>query len=142
MVLCLYRVLVQMCKMKAFRELCPDSGPLPHLVTEALRVWYPPRGWGGPVPGPSNLPCSLTLCPQAGTVEWFHLKQQHHQPMVQVRGLGQGGGWSACFSHPCSPRLCPCQGMLEAGKALLSLVQDIIGDLHQCQRTWNKIFHK
>ncbi|XP_039715166.1 protein unc-13 homolog D isoform X3 [Pteropus medius] len=84
----LLRVLVQMCKMKAFRELCPDSGPLPHLVTEALR---------------------------AGTVEWFHLKQQHHQPMVQ--------------------------GMLEAGKALLSLVQDIIGDLHQCQRTWNKIFH-
>lgn len=32
--------------------------------------------------------------------------------------------------------------MLEVGKALLGLVQDIIGDLHQCQRTWNKIFHK
>lgn len=28
-----------MCKMKAFRELCPDSAPLPRLVTEALRVW-------------------------------------------------------------------------------------------------------
>nr|XP_060503688.1 protein unc-13 homolog D [Panthera onca] len=83
----LLRVLVQMCKMKAFRELCPDSAPLPRLVTEALRT---------------------------GTVEWFHLKQQHHQPMVQ--------------------------GMLQAGKALLSLVQDIVGDLHQCQRTWNKIF--
>lgn len=62
--------------------------------------------------------------------------------MVQVRGLGQGGAWGACFSHPCSARRCPCQGMLEAGKALLSLVQDIVGDLHQCQRTWNKIFHK
>ncbi|XP_043317014.1 protein unc-13 homolog D isoform X3 [Cervus elaphus] len=84
----LLRVLVQMCKMKAFGELCPDSPPLPSLVTEALR---------------------------AGTVGWFHLKQQHHQPMVQ--------------------------GLLEMGKALLSLVQDIIGDLHQCQRTWNKIFH-
>ncbi|XP_019499780.1 PREDICTED: protein unc-13 homolog D [Hipposideros armiger] len=84
----LLRVLVQMCKMKAFRELCPDSAPLSHLVTEALRT---------------------------GTVEWFHLKQQQHQPMVQ--------------------------GMLEVGKALLSLVQDIIGDLHQCQHTWNKIFH-
>uniref|UniRef100_A0A8C2RAD8 Unc-13-like protein D n=1 Tax=Capra hircus TaxID=9925 RepID=A0A8C2RAD8_CAPHI len=84
----LLRVLVQMCKMKAFGELCPDSAPLPSLVTEALR---------------------------AGTVGWFHLKQQHHQPMVQ--------------------------GLLEMGKALLSLVQDIIGDLHQCQRTWNKIFH-
>ncbi|XP_062936684.1 protein unc-13 homolog D isoform X2 [Cynocephalus volans] len=83
----LLRVLVQMCKMKAFGELCPDSAPLPHLVTEALRT---------------------------GTIEWFHLKQQHHQPMVQ--------------------------GILEAGKALLNLVQDIIGDLHQCQRTWNKIF--
>ena len=32
------RVLVQMCKMKAFGELCPDSAPLPSLVTEALRV--------------------------------------------------------------------------------------------------------
>ncbi|XP_066091266.1 protein unc-13 homolog D isoform X1 [Saccopteryx bilineata] len=84
----LLRVLVQMCKMKAFRELCPDSAPLPRLVTEALRT---------------------------GTVEWFHLKQQHHQPMVQ--------------------------GMLEASKALLSLVQDIVGDLHQCKHTWNKIFH-
>ncbi|XP_040100467.1 protein unc-13 homolog D isoform X3 [Oryx dammah] len=83
----LLRVLAQMCKMKAFGELCPDSTPLPSLVTEALR---------------------------AGTVGWFHLKQQHHQPMVQ--------------------------GLLEMGKALLSLVQDIIGDLHQCQRTWNKIF--
>ncbi|XP_064439629.1 protein unc-13 homolog D isoform X6 [Mirounga angustirostris] len=81
------RVLVQMCKMKAFRELCPDSTPLPRLVTETLRT---------------------------GTVQWFHLKQQHHQPMVP--------------------------GMLEAGRALLSLVQDIIGDLHQCQHTWNKIF--
>ncbi|XP_060058761.1 protein unc-13 homolog D isoform X3 [Erinaceus europaeus] len=83
----LLRVLVQMCKMKAFGELCPNSAPLPHLVTEALRT---------------------------GTIEWFHVKQQHHQPMVQ--------------------------GMLEEGKALLSLVQDIIADLHQCQRTWNKIF--
>uniref|UniRef100_A0A8I3X0Y3 Unc-13 homolog D n=1 Tax=Callithrix jacchus TaxID=9483 RepID=A0A8I3X0Y3_CALJA len=84
----LLRVLVQMCKMKAFRELCPNTAPLPQLVTEAL---------------------------QTGTTEWFHLKQQHHQPMMQ--------------------------GMLEAGKALLGLVQDIIGDLHQCQRTWDKIFH-
>ncbi|KAG8509595.1 Protein unc-13D [Galemys pyrenaicus] len=85
----LFRVLVQMCKMKAFGELCPDSPPLLHLVVEALR---------------------------AGTVEWFHLKQQHHQPMVQ--------------------------GVLEVGSALLSLVQDIIADLRQCQRTWNKVFQK
>ncbi|XP_028608727.1 protein unc-13 homolog D isoform X2 [Grammomys surdaster] len=82
----LLRVLVQMCKMKAFGELCPDSAPLPRLVSEALRM---------------------------GTVEWFHLMQQHHQPM----------------------------GILEAGKALLSLVQDVTGDLYQCRRTWNKIFH-
>lgn len=44
------------------------------------------------MPEPSDPPCSPPLCPQTGTVEWFHLKQQHHQPMVQVRGLGQGGG--------------------------------------------------
>ncbi|XP_058532680.1 protein unc-13 homolog D isoform X1 [Ochotona princeps] len=84
----LLRVLAQMCKTKAFGELCLDSPPLSQLVTEAL---------------------------QTGTVEWFHLKQQHHQPMVQ--------------------------GVLEAGKALLGLVQDVLGDLHQCLRTWNKIFH-
>ncbi|XP_076791570.1 protein unc-13 homolog D isoform X2 [Arvicanthis niloticus] len=82
----LLRVLVQMCKMKAFGELCPDSAPLPQMVSEALRM---------------------------GTVEWFHLMQQHHQPM----------------------------GILEAGKALLSLVQDVMGDLYQCRCTWNKIFH-
>ncbi|XP_029402010.1 protein unc-13 homolog D [Mus pahari] len=84
----LLRVLVQMCKMKAFGELCPDSAPLSQLVSEALRM---------------------------GTVEWFHLMQQHHQPMVQ--------------------------GILEAGKALLNLVQDVMGDLYQCRHTWNKIFH-
>ncbi|XP_055448023.1 protein unc-13 homolog D [Psammomys obesus] len=84
----LLRVLVQMCKMKAFGELCPDSAPLPQLASEALRT---------------------------GTVEWFHLMQQHHQPMVQ--------------------------DILEAGKALLSLVHDVMRDLYQCHRTWNKIFH-
>lgn len=84
----LLRVLVQMCKMKAFGELCPNSAPLPHLVTEALRI---------------------------GTIEWFHLKQEQHQPMVQ--------------------------DVLEEGKALLGLVQDVAGDLHQCLRIWNKIFH-
>ncbi|XP_037057173.1 protein unc-13 homolog D isoform X2 [Peromyscus leucopus] len=84
----LLRVLVQMCKTKAFGELCPDSVPLPQLVAEALRM---------------------------GTVEWFHLMQQHHQPMVQ--------------------------GILEAGKALLSLVHDVMDDLYQCRHTWNKIFH-
>lgn len=36
----------------------------------------------------------------------------------------------------------PSQGILEAGKALLNLVQDVMGDLYQCRRTWNKIFLK
>lgn len=97
------------------------------------------------MPRPSDPPCSLPLCPQSGTVEWFHLKQQQHQPMVQVRGLRQGGGWGggeAPASHSLLSSPVSCQGMLEVGKALLGLVQDIIGDLHQCQRTWNKIFHK
>lgn len=58
-------------------------------------------------------------------------------------GLQPGGGGRAGWpSQPCSAHFCPCQGILEAGKALLSLVQDIIGDLHQCQHTWNKIFYK
>uniref|UniRef100_G1QLU3 Unc-13 homolog D n=1 Tax=Nomascus leucogenys TaxID=61853 RepID=G1QLU3_NOMLE len=89
----LLRVLVQMCKMKAFGELCPNTAPLPQLVTEAL-----------PAPGPGN-PSLLT----------------------------------ASLSTDCPPL--SLQGILEAGKALLGLVQDIIGDLHQCQRTWDKIFH-
>ena len=58
-----------MCKMKAFGELCPDSAPLPNLVTEALRVRRLPWGWGGRMPGPGTPPCSWPLCPQAGTVE-------------------------------------------------------------------------
>ncbi|XP_072501830.1 protein unc-13 homolog D isoform X5 [Notamacropus eugenii] len=84
----LLRVLIQMCKMKAFAELCPNGAPLSSLVTEVLRT---------------------------GTLEWFHLKQQHHQPMVQ--------------------------DMQEMCKSVLSLVLDVSGDLHQCQRTWNKIFY-
>lgn len=38
--------------------------------------------------------------------------------------------------------LYPSQGILEAGKALLSLVQDVMGDLYQCRRTWNKVFRR
>lgn len=65
--------------------------------------------------------------------------------MVQVGGLGQGRrgrGRGAQALRACSAPLCPCQGLLEAGKALLSLVQDVIGDLLQCRHTWNKIFQK
>lgn len=40
------RVLAQMCKMKAFGELCLDSPPLPQLVTEALQVRLIPPGAG------------------------------------------------------------------------------------------------
>jgi hypothetical protein len=57
------------------------------------------------------------------------------------KGLGLSGG--GCLPlQPYSAHPCSCQGVLEAGKALLSLVQDVLCDLHQCQRTWNKIFHK
>uniref|UniRef100_A0A8B9DBX7 Unc-13 homolog D n=1 Tax=Anser cygnoides TaxID=8845 RepID=A0A8B9DBX7_ANSCY len=52
----LLRVLVQMCKMKAFRELCTLSPDLPKMVSEALK---------------------------SGTTEWFHMKKQHLKPMVK-----------------------------------------------------------
>ncbi|XP_052543608.1 protein unc-13 homolog D isoform X1 [Tympanuchus pallidicinctus] len=52
----LLRVLVQMCKMKAFRELCTLSPDLPKMVSEALK---------------------------SGTTEWFHMKKLHLQPMVK-----------------------------------------------------------
>jgi hypothetical protein len=78
-----------------------------------------------------------------GTVEWFHLMQQHHQPMVQVDSeTGAGGGYVVAAPGTLLKRLHPSQGILEAGKALLNLVQDVMGDLYQCRRTWNKIFHK
>lgn len=38
--------------------------------------------------------------------------------------------------------LYPSQGILEAGKALLNLIRDVMADLYQCRHTWNKIFHK
>ncbi|KAL0594617.1 Protein unc-13-like protein D [Plecturocebus cupreus] len=137
----LLRVLVQMCKMKAFGELCSNTTPLPQLVTEALQVWYSRWGWGRHVLGLAIPPCSRPLCRQTGTTEWFHLKQQHHQPMMQVRVLGrEGGGYRLPLAPLLSPPLSP-KGMLETGKALLGLVQDITGDLHQCQRTWDRIFH-
>lgn len=83
----LLRVLVQMCKMKAFRELCTLSPDLPKMVSEALK---------------------------SGTTEWFHMKKQHLKPMVK--------------------------SMEENGKALAKLLLEVIGDLQQCQKTWNKFF--
>lgn len=78
------RVLVQMCKTKAFGELCPDSAPLSQQVSEALRVGVFPGVGAEAGPLLTNPPFSLPIFQQMGTIEWFHLMQQHHQPMVQV----------------------------------------------------------
>ncbi|XP_071620065.1 protein unc-13 homolog D isoform X2 [Heliangelus exortis] len=83
----LLRVMVQMCKMKAFHELCTLSPDLPQMVSTALK---------------------------SGTKEWFHMKKQHLQPMVK--------------------------SVEENGKALSRLLLEVIGDLQQCQKTWNKFF--
>ncbi|KAM9371241.1 protein unc-13 homolog D [Phaethornis superciliosus] len=83
----LLRVMVQMCKMKAFHELCTLSPDLPQMVSTALK---------------------------SGTKEWFHMKKQHLQPMVK--------------------------SVEENGKALSRLLMEVIGDLQQCQKTWNKFF--
>uniref|UniRef100_A0A8D2LLM5 Unc-13 homolog D n=1 Tax=Varanus komodoensis TaxID=61221 RepID=A0A8D2LLM5_VARKO len=53
----LLRVLVQMCKMKAFRELCTLPLDLQQMVTEALK---------------------------SGTAQWFQMKKQHLKPMVKT----------------------------------------------------------
>ncbi|XP_061867036.1 protein unc-13 homolog D isoform X2 [Colius striatus] len=83
----LLRVLVQMCKMKAFRELCTLSPHLPEMVAIALK---------------------------SGTTEWFHMEKQHLKPMLK--------------------------SMEENGKALSRLLLEVIGDLQQCQKIWNKFF--
>ncbi|NXG29259.1 UN13D protein, partial [Dromaius novaehollandiae] len=83
----LLRVLVQMCKMKAFRELCTLSPDLPKMVSEALK---------------------------SGATEWFHLKKQHLKPMMK--------------------------SMEENGKALAKLLLEVIEDLQQCNKIWNKFF--
>ncbi|NXF69063.1 UN13D protein, partial [Ciccaba nigrolineata] len=83
----LLRVLVQMCKMKAFHELCMLSPDLPQMVSMALK---------------------------SGTTEWFHMEKQHLKPMVK--------------------------SMEENGKALSRLLVEVIGDLQQCQKIWNKFF--
>ncbi|KAG8147843.1 hypothetical protein E2320_022738, partial [Naja naja] len=53
----LLRVLVQMCKMKAFKELCTPTPDLEEMVVQALKT---------------------------GTAEWFYLKKQHLKPMVKT----------------------------------------------------------
>uniref|UniRef100_A0A8C5U487 Unc-13 homolog D n=1 Tax=Malurus cyaneus samueli TaxID=2593467 RepID=A0A8C5U487_9PASS len=71
----LLRVLVQMCKTKAFRELCTPSPDLPHMVSTALKELF-----------------------------------------------------------------LPLQSMEENSKALSKLLLEVIEDLKQCQRIWNKLF--
>ncbi|XP_030361781.1 protein unc-13 homolog D isoform X5 [Strigops habroptila] len=83
----LLRVLVQMCKMKAFHELCTLSPNLPNMVSTALK---------------------------SGTTEWFHMKKQHLKPMVK--------------------------SMEENGKALSRLLLEVLGDLQECQKIWNRFF--
>ncbi|XP_075033914.1 protein unc-13 homolog D isoform X2 [Mixophyes fleayi] len=83
----LLRVLIQMCKSKAFRELCSSTPTLRDRVIEAIKT---------------------------GTHEWFDLKRQHLQPMIQ--------------------------GYEENLKSLLSLVTDVTTDLQSCHKTVNKCF--
>lgn len=130
--------------MKAFGELCRDSAPLPHLVTEALKVRDSPRGGGdeeGRCLSLAALPAHAPL-----PADWHRGVVPPEAAAPPAHGAGEGAwaarGRGACSLQPCSVPLCPCQGMLEAGQALLSLVQDIIVDLRQCQHTWNKIFQK
>ncbi|XP_075702700.1 protein unc-13 homolog D isoform X2 [Rhinoderma darwinii] len=83
----LLRVLIQMCKTKAFRELCSSTPTLQDRVIEAIKT---------------------------GTREWFDLKRQHLQPMIQ--------------------------GYEENLKSLISLVADITIDLKSCHKTLNNYF--
>ncbi|XP_040294742.1 protein unc-13 homolog D isoform X1 [Bufo bufo] len=83
----LLRILIQMCKTKAFRELCSSTPDLQDRVTKAIKT---------------------------GTREWFDLKRQHLQPMIQ--------------------------GYEENFKALITLVADITLDLKNCHKTLNKFF--
>ncbi|NWT58090.1 UN13D protein, partial [Erythrocercus mccallii] len=83
----LLRVLVQMCKTKAFHELCTPSPDLPQMISTALK---------------------------SGTTEWFHMQKQHLKPMVK--------------------------SIEENSKALSKLLLEVIEDLKQCQKIWNKLF--
>ncbi|KFW84284.1 Protein unc-13 D, partial [Manacus vitellinus] len=83
----LLRVLVQMCKTKAFRELCTLSPDLPQMISTALK---------------------------SGTTEWFHMQKEHLKPIVK--------------------------SMEENGKALSRLLLEVIEDLQQCHKIWNKFF--
>lgn len=79
---------------RAVPGLCPTAPPGDRGAAGMV-----PPGMGRACAWAKQLPCSLPLCPQTGTVEWFHLKQQHHQPMVQVRGCA--GWWlAACPPSP------------------------------------------
>ncbi|XP_032562576.1 protein unc-13 homolog D [Chiroxiphia lanceolata] len=83
----LLRVLVQMCKTKAFHELCTLSPDLPQMISTALK---------------------------SGTTEWFHMQKEHLKPIVK--------------------------SMEENGKALSRLLLEVIEDLQQCHKIWNKFF--
>uniref|UniRef100_A0A674HPR7 Unc-13 homolog D n=1 Tax=Taeniopygia guttata TaxID=59729 RepID=A0A674HPR7_TAEGU len=79
----LLRVLVQMCKTKAFRELCTPSPDLPQMISTALKV------------------------------------------------LGVSIENKLFF---------PLQSIEENSKALSKLLLEVIEDLKQCQKIWNKLF--
>ncbi|NWW52409.1 UN13D protein, partial [Pedionomus torquatus] len=61
-----------------------------------------------------DLPQLVSTALKSGTTEWFHMKKQHLKPMVK--------------------------SMEENGKALTRLLLEVIGDLQQCQKIWNKFF--
>lgn len=99
-----------------------------------------PPGMGGHVPGPSSPLLTASL-----PADWHRRMVPPEAAAPSAHGAGEGlcrVAAGCLLSQPRSALLCPRQGLLEAGKALLGLVQDITGDLHQCQRTWNKLFHK
>ncbi|XP_041342599.1 protein unc-13 homolog D isoform X3 [Pyrgilauda ruficollis] len=61
-----------------------------------------------------DLPQMVSTALKSGTTEWFHMQKQHLKPMVK--------------------------SIEENSKALSKLLLEVIEDLKQCQKIWNKLF--
>lgn len=80
----IFRILVQICKTKAFQKLNPAEFDLRDEIKEAILV----SNKRGPVhlPGSWMTDYMVFVC-QTGTQEWFSIKRGLHQPMTKVKEL-------------------------------------------------------
>lgn len=154
--MCLFfRILVQICKTRAFQKLNPAQFELHDEVKDAIQV---SNNTIDAVTNSLYIAVSIKLMMglfyQSGTQEWFTIKKGLHQPMTKVRTSTPSDfftrclnwGWYAFSIFTTVLKSCyffhhaAMQDLSEIVGALSRLIGEVQEDIKHNKDVWNRVF--